>query len=197
VAFIARIGEEEGALSLADVVDGIERKMVARHPHVFGDATAHDAADVRRAWERGKAARSDASILAGVPSSLPALVRASRMSQKAAGVGFDWPSPGAVRAKLEEELGELAAECATETPDPGRVGDEIGDVLFTLANLARHLGVDPEGALARANDKFRRRFQRVERLLTEAGGSMAEADPEALEALWERVKRDEGGAPSS
>lgn len=194
VAFIVRLGEEEGRVSLGEVVDRIESKMVARHPHVFGDATARDAADVRRAWERNKAAASDASVLAGVPESLPALVLAFRMTQKAAGVGFDWPSVDGVRAKLDEELAELAAECEAETPDAERVTDELGDALFTLANLARHLHVDPEGALARANRKFRRRFERLEALLAESGGSLADADPDELESLWERVKSEERAA---
>jgi uncharacterized protein YabN with tetrapyrrole methylase and pyrophosphatase domain len=149
---------------------------------------------VRRAWERRKAAASDASILAGVPDSLPALVLAFRMTQKAAGVGFDWSSADAVRAKLDEELGELADECAAQAPDRRRVTEELGDTLFTLANLARHLDVDPEGALAQANRKFRRRFQRVEALLAQAGGSLAEADSRQLEALWEQVKSEERGA---
>jgi nucleoside triphosphate diphosphatase len=194
VAFIVRLGEEAGNASLGDVVDRIESKMIARHPHVFGDATAADAAEVRRAWERRKAAASDASVLAGVPDSLPALVAASRMTQKAAGVGFDWPTADAVRHKLDEELAELATECAAVPPDGQRVADELGDTLFTLVNLARHLGVDPEGALARSNRKFRRRFQRLEALLTEGGGSLADADPRQLEALWEQVKSDETAA---
>lgn len=197
VAFLLRLGEEAGELSVGGVIDRIETKMIARHPHVFGDETAPDAASVRRAWERRKVAEEDISPLAGAPQSLPALLYAYRMTQKAAGVGFDWARTEQVIEKLREELSELEAEITSVNQlDPARIEEELGDTLFTVANLGRHLGIDPEGALARANRKFRRRFRRVEELLAESGGSLADADPAELERLWERVKSEESAASS-
>jgi len=192
VAFIARLGEESGQLGLDDVIDRIEAKMIARHPHVFGDEIAEDAAAVRRAWERRKADEVKTSLLEGVPESLPALLFAYRMTQKAAGVGFDWDRAEQVVDKLREELAELEAEiAATEDADREAIGEELGDLLFTAANLGRHLGIDPEAALARANRKFRRRFQHLETLLTAAGGSLTAVDQDELERLWEEVKAEE------
>ena len=208
IAFVIRLGEESGDTGLGAVIDGIRKKMIARHPHVFGDESADDADAVRRNWERRKARESDRSLLAGLPSSLPALLFAFRMTQKAAGVGFDWDRSEAVLAKLHEEIGELEVEIAAtqslqESGAPAggeqrdRLEDELGDVLFTAANLGRHLGLDPEAALARANAKFRRRFERVEAMLAEAGQTLAEVDQAALEALWQRVKAEEVSPPAA
>ena len=191
IAFVLRLGEEEGNASLRDVIARIEAKMISRHPHVFGDAEAGDAHAVRRAWERRKAREGDGSHLAGIPDSLPALLFAYRMTQKASGVGFDWTEVEGVMTKLHEEVEELEREIAMAPRDRDRIEDELGDALFTLANLGRHLGCDPEAALARANRKFRRRFERVERLLAAEGGSLERADPEILERLWRRVKAEE------
>ncbi|MDH3403626.1 MAG: nucleoside triphosphate pyrophosphohydrolase [Acidobacteriota bacterium] len=192
VAFLARLGEEAGELSLAAIVERIEAKMIARHPHVFGDAVAADAAAVRRAWERRKAEEATTSLLEGVPESLPALALAFRMTQKAAGVGFDWAAAGEVLGKLREEVAELEAELgAAREPDRARLTDELGDVLFTAANVGRHLGVDPEAALARANRKFRRRFARVEALVAESGASLADCGTDDLERRWLQVKEEE------
>lgn len=208
IAFVIRLGEESGDTELGAVIDGIRKKMIARHPHVFGDESADDADAVRRSWERRKARASDRSLLAGLPSSLPALLFAFRMTQKAAGVGFDWDRSEAVLAKLHEEIGELEVEIAAtqslqESGSPAggqqrdRLEDELGDVLFTAANLGRHLGLDPEAALARANTKFRRRFERVEAMLAEAGQTLARVDQAALEALWQRVKAEEVCSPAA
>jgi len=197
VAFILCLGEEQGELDTKDVVDRIEAKMVARHPHVFGDETAGDADAVRSAWERRKASESKDSLLEGIPASLPALLYAFRMTQKAAGVGFDWERTEQVVDKLHEELRELEDELdPAEGPDRQRIEDELGDTLFTAANLGRHLGIDPEAALVRANRKFHRRFQRVEQLLRDEGGSLATSDLEVLERLWEQVKTEEKTASS-
>jgi len=189
-AFVARLGEEAGALSLAAVVAATHAKLVARHPHVFGGERLAGADEVVRAWERRKAAERPEGLLAGVPASLPALLAAYRMTQKAAGVGFDWPDAAGVVAKLREELGELEAEIAAGA-SPERVGEEMGDLLFAAANLARHLGHDPEAALARANAKFRRRFAAVEAALAARGIAAADAGLEVLDALWEEAKRAE------
>ncbi len=205
--YVARLAGAE----LADVeempLDGAIRavidKMVARHPHVFGGeeerGKAGSAAEVAALWERRKQSPDDGrSALDGVPASLPALVGAYRLGQKAAGVGFDWESPGAVRAKVAEELGELDRETADGDGGPpsaeakARVEEELGDVLFAVANLARHLEIDPERALAGANRKFRRRFAAVEAGL-EAGedGETEAGRMERMERLWEEAKRGE------
>jgi nucleoside triphosphate diphosphatase len=190
-AFVARLGEEAGALALEEVVAGVHRKMVERHPHVFGGEELADALAVRQAWEQRKAREPRReSLLGGVPESLPALVGAFRLGQKAAGVGFDWPSPTAVLEKVDEEVAELHE--ALDRRDPSAVAEELGDLLFALASLARHLGADPEAALAAANRKFRRRFADLELLLKEQGGSLAATGLDELEALWREVKSREG-----
>jgi MazG family protein len=215
-AFLLRLGEETGALDVEGVIAAVHAKLVARHPHVFGDERAADADEVRRAWERRKAAAAAGeSLLAGVPASLPALVGAYRLSQKAAGVGFDWPDAAAVLEKVREELAEVERELPANAqrgssqafvPAGGRAVDgaeaadaepashdalegELGDLLFAVGNLARHLGVDPERALARTNGKFRRRFAHLERRLAESGRQLGEVPLDDLEALWQEAKR--------
>ncbi len=209
-AFVIRLGEEAGHLERRRVVDGVHAKMVARHPHVFPPAGGvadgegeeegeteelEDAAAVSRAWERRKleqrklAGGEATSLLAGVPTSLPALLAAYRLTQKAAGVGFDWPDAATVLAKVDEELAELKAEVDAGNTEGS--GEEVGDLLFTVANLARKLGHDPEAALAAANAKFRRRFAAVEAGLKERGRPLAEAELEEMDALWEASKRQE------
>jgi MazG family protein len=187
-AFIGRLGAEAGALALADSIEGVRRKMVARHPHVFGDQELPDAAAVRAAWERRKLQEEPArpSLLAGVPASLPALLAAYRLTQKAAGVGFDWPDAAAVIDKAEEEIGELRGAIAAGAAPAVR--EEVGDLLFTVANLARRLDVDPEAALAAANRKFRHRFEHVERRLAALGKPLGEATLAEMDALWEEAK---------
>lgn len=199
VAFVLRLGEEAEALSAERVVAGVHAKMVARHPHVFGEGRAADAEEVRRAWERRKAAASgEESMLAGVPASLPALVGAYRLSQKAAGVGFDWPDARAVMEKVREEMAEVERELAGSRVGDGAsnreaasaaLEEELGDLLFAVANLARHAGVDPERALARTNAKFRRRFAHVERGVKAGGRRLGEVPLDELEALWQDAKR--------
>ena len=200
VAFVARLGEEAGTLDLGRVIEGIHAKMIDRHPHVFGAAEElADAQAVRSAWERRKVERaadqgSARSILDGVPASLPALVGAYRASQKAAGVGFDWPDAASVFTKLREEIAELESALggpAGETVDRRAVEEELGDLLFTVANLARKLEVDPEGALAGTNLKFRRRFQAIERKLAAEGRDVPSTSLEVLDGLWQAVKDEE------
>jgi nucleoside triphosphate diphosphatase len=194
-AFIGRLAAEAGAFGLAEAIDGVRRKMVARHPHVFGDEELADAAAVRAAWERRKLQEEPgrASLLAGVPASLPALLGAYRLTQKAAGVGFDWPAAAEVLAKAEEEIDELRRALAAG--DAGAAGaapavrEEVGDLLFTVANLARKLEIDPEAALAAANRKFRRRFEHVERGLAARGQRLGEATLAEMDALWDEAKR--------
>jgi len=190
VAFIGRLAEEAGAFSLSQVVDRVHHKMVARHPHVFGDEVLADAQAVRQAWERRKLKEEPgrASLLAGVPASLPALLAAYRLTQKAAGVGFDWPDAGAVLKKLDEETAELRDALGAGDRDAMR--EEVGDLLFTLANLARKLDLDPEAALAGTNRKFRHRFEQVEKGLAARGKNMAEATLAEMDELWEAAKEE-------
>lgn len=200
VVFIAQLGAEEGAFDLFDVAALIHGKMVERHPHVFGDAAKlPDAAAVAKAWEKNKLARradgDHRSILEGVPASLPALAAAQRLTQKAAGVGFDWPDLEGVVAKVHEELEEVAE--ARALGDPAALAAEVGDLLFAVANLARHLHVDPETALARANRKFRRRFGALEDLCRRRGLVLGQASLGELDALWDEIKAEEKRRPAS
>ena len=199
VAFLTTLAVERGAFAAHEPLRRAFTKMVDRHPHVFGDAEAADARAVRQGWERRKleekAREGRGSLLDGATSaSLPALVAAYRLTQKAAGVGFDWPDADAVLVKLHEELDEVRAEMRAAEDDTTRerLRDELGDLLFAVANLARHLEVDPEAALARANLKFRRRFAAVERRLAARGRSLAEATLAEMDEMWEAAKRDEG-----
>jgi MazG family protein len=190
VAMISLIAHERGLFDLDDVAAAAAAKLVRRHPHVFGDRRAESAEIAYQRWEQAKRAErgasSERSVLAGVPVALPALLRAFRIGEKAARAGFDWPDRGGPRAKVAEELHEL--DQAIAASDQSRASEELGDVLFSLCNLARHLGVNPEVALAGTIDKFQRRFGVVERNLDYRldGRSLAEMD-----AAWDRAKHAE------
>ena len=191
VVYHARMAEEAGAFSFADVAATIAAKMVRRHPHVFGGEATRSAGAHSEAWEAQKAterrARAQDGVLAGVPLALPALTRAEKLTSRAARVGFDWPDAEAVLAKLTEETAELRAEL--EAADPDRLEDEVGDMLFVLANLARKLKLDPEAALRRANGKFTARFIAVEQVLAARGTTPAEAGLARMEDVWQEVKK--------
>jgi len=197
IVFMARISRESGLFGLDDVCAGISEKMIRRHPHVFGDRTVDGARDVERNWEEIKrqerAHRPASSALDGIPNSLPGLLKAFRMTEKAAALGFDWERPEDVLEKLHEEVGELEAEVRSEDPAAlNRIRGELGDVLFVMANLARHLGVEPETALQRTNEKFLRRFRSMERAAAAADRPLREHDLEELDQLWEQAKEAEG-----
>ena len=190
VVFHARMAEEAGDFAFADVAAAIADKMVRRHPHVFGDAEIASVAAQNEAWEAHKAKEREAkgghdSVLDGVALALPALLRAGKISRRAARIGFDWPDAPAVIAKIREEIAELEIELGGDT---ARIEDEVGDLLFAVANLARKLDIEPETALRRATAKFERRFRRVEALAAERGIGR---DPGALEAVWQEVKAAE------
>ncbi len=193
VVYHARLAEEGDHFAFADVARSIADKMVRRHPHVFGDAAAREAAAHTDAWEAQKAAergaRDEHGTLAGVPVGLPALTRAEKLTRRAARVGFDWPDAARVLDKLDEEVAELRAEL--DGADPVRLADELGDMLFVLANLARKLKLDPEACLRAANDKFARRFSAVEHRLAQAGQTPADASLAEMEAAWQAAKRQE------
>jgi nucleoside triphosphate diphosphatase len=193
VVYHARMAEEEHRFAFVDVARAIADKMIRRHPHVFGEAAARDAITQHAAWETHKeserAARAETGTLAGVPLALPALTRAEKLTARAARVRFDWPNAEAVLEKLDEEVAELRAELPTA--DPARLADEVGDLLFVLANLARKLKLDPEACLRHANEKFTHRFDAMERHAERGGRSLAEMTLEDMEVLWQAVKRDE------
>lgn len=185
VVFHSRMAEQAGHFALQDVIDSICAKMIRRHPHVFGDTSADDASTVQGNWEAIKAAERadkepDPSALAGVALALPALLRAEKIQKRAARTGFDWPDTGGAKAKIAEELAEVEAAI---TPDEQE--DEVGDLLFAVVNLARHLKVDPETALRRANAKFERRFRGME---AKAGEAFTALPLDEKEALWQEVK---------
>lgn len=186
VVYHARIAEEAGAFSIDDVMASVCAKMIRRHPHIFGDAAGSPGWETLKAEERGH--REDQSALAHVARALPALKRAEKLQKRAARVGFDWPDASGPRAKIEEELAEIDAAASDEE----RAG-EIGDLLFSVVNYARHLGIDPEAALRESAARFEARFRKVESI---ADKPLTEMDIEALETLWQRAKREiQAGAP--
>ncbi len=191
VVFHARMAEEAGLFDLDDVLRAISDKMVARHPHVFGDESRDKSADQQTVdWERVKAAeRGTGRVLDGVALGLPALTRAVKLQKRAARVGFDWPSTDEVLAKIAEEVGELV-EARRELSE-AEVAEEFGDLLFVMANLARHMKVDPEAALRAANAKFTRRFRKIEDWLAETGTTPEQSDLAEMDALWNRAKAED------
>jgi MazG family protein len=201
VVYHAQMASEAGAFTFADVAEAIADKMVRRHPHVFGQDAARTAAYQASAWDASKARERAAKkgdgvgALDGVALALPALTRALKLSQRAAGVGFAWPSIAEVLAKLDEEVAEFRAELAAG--ELAKAREELGDILFVCANLARELGVDPEVALRGTNVKFARRFAFIEARLRDTGKSAAESSLEEKEALWRAAKLLEGEADAS
>ncbi|PVA11800.1 nucleoside triphosphate pyrophosphohydrolase [Pelagivirga sediminicola] len=201
VVFHAQIAQDRGLFDFADVANGIADKMVARHPHVFGDESRDKtAAQQTRDWEMVKAAeraaRAETGTLDGVALGLPALLRAIKLQKRAARVGFDWPGTKGVLDKIAEEMAELAE--AQASGDALHAEEEFGDLLFVMANLARHMKIDPEAALRRANAKFTRRFARIESLLAAQGKTPEQSDLAEMDALWNRAKAEEkGAAPAS
>ena len=201
ILFYARIGTEKGVFTLEDVLDGISDKLVKRHPHIYGDVQVRDEEDVKRNWERIKREEGKASTLQGVPRSLPAMVKALRLQEKAGQVGFDWDDADQVWAKVGEESAELreavrdadgkGGTTAVEGVLKGRVESELGDLLFSIVNYSRFLGLDPENALERTNRKFIRRFQRMEALAAERGLDLSSLKLAEMDALWNEVKKEE------
>jgi MazG family protein len=192
VVFLSRIASEKGDFTVDEVLHTITQKMIRRHPHVFGDSSAKTSGEVLKQWEQIKRAEKAgdraSSALDGVPKSLPALLRAQRLTTKAARVGFDWPGIPQVLSKVEEELTELREAMGEGTPE---AAEELGDLLFAIANLARHLRLDPETALQQANQKFDGRFRRVEGFLREAGRDPSRATLAEMDRLWDRVKSED------
>jgi MazG family protein len=205
VVYHARMAEEEGAFAFVDVAQAITAKMIRRHPHVFGSEAERAAGAAPGFWERIKAkekAPAPGGVLGDVPVAIPALTRAVKLQDKAARVGFDWPSLAPVFDKLEEELAELEQAVAGDAGEAGggdgsreqeKIEEEFGDLLFVVANVARHLKIDPEGALRSANQKFIRRFGRIEELLSAQGRSPAQSSLAEMDRLWDQAKAEERG----
>ncbi|MGF1766694.1 nucleoside triphosphate pyrophosphohydrolase [Enterovibrio makurazakiensis] len=200
IVFYSQLGKEQGDFDFDDVVGAICDKLVRRHPHVFGEKDADgnplQEADWEgiKAQERAKKAAPDVavSLLDDVPSALPALGRATKIQKRCASVGFDWDAIGPVAEKVQEELEEVMEEALMVDVNQARIDEEVGDLLFAVVNLARHVGTNPESALRKANLKFEKRFRQIEMKLRENGKNLQESQTDELENLWQQVKRDEG-----
>ncbi len=194
VVFYAQMGQEQGHFDFEEIAEGIADKMTRRHPHVFGDVEEREARGVRGRWEDIKeaerAGKEDGSVLADIARALPALKRAEKLGSRASRVGFDWPDRQGVRDKIQEEFEEL--EGAVGTRDQDQIEEELGDLVFSLVNLARHLDVDPEKALMGANAKFERRFRAMEDAIAGDGKDIRRLSLEELEHRWHKAKRQSG-----
>jgi XTP/dITP diphosphohydrolase len=189
LVFYSKIGEEQGAFTLDDVIEGVCNKLVSRHPHIYTNLVVEDEAQVKQNWEKIKMKEGKTSVLSGVPQSLPAIVKALRLQDKTKQVGFEWDHVGQVKEKVNEEIAELYEAVDSGVQD--KMEDEFGDVLFALVNYARFIHVDPENALERTNKKFIRRFQAIEKMAGEEGRTLESMTLEEMDAMWNRVKKSE------
>lgn len=187
IVFYAQIGSETKAFNIAEVIESVNEKLIRRHPHIYGDVDVQDEEEVKRNWEKIKLAEGKKSVLEGVPKSLPAMVKANRIQEKARGIGFDWDNKQQVWEKLHEELEELNTEL--DNPDNhSKIEDEFGDVLFSMINYARFVDVNPEDALERTNKKFIKRFQYLESKSEALQRPLSEWSLEEMEAVWQESK---------
>jgi MazG family protein len=193
IIFYAKIGAEQQQFSLEDVINGVCEKLIFRHPHIYGDVVVNDEEDVKRNWENLKLKEGKTSILSGVPNSLPSITQAMRLQEKAKQVGFEWENKEQVWDKVEEEMQELQTEVHKPSGDASkdRVEAELGDLMFSIINYARFLGIDPDNALTKTNKKFKKRFQSMETIITERGQKLTDLDLKALDEVWNQVKKDE------
>ena len=191
IAFYSKIGEEKGAFDIADVADALTEKLIFRHPHVFGDTSVENATEVSQNWEQIKLKEKSGNktVLGGVPSTLPALIKANRIQEKARNVGFDWEEPSQVWDKVKEEIFEVETEIKTGNKE--RMEEEFGDLLFAVVNAARLYGVNPENALEKTNRKFIKRFNHLEAKSKEIGKSLKEMTLEEMDKIWEEAKKSE------
>lgn len=187
VLFYAKIGSEQGHFTLQDSIEAISKKLIHRHPHIYGEVKVQDEEEVKRNWEQLKLQEGKTSLLAGVPNSLPAMVKAFRIQQKVKQVGFEWENKEQVWDKVEEEIGELKAEI--EANDQEKMEAEFGDVLFSMINYARFLNIDPETALEKTNKKFKHRFELMESYAKENGLDLAKLSLNEKEAIWQSMKK--------
>ncbi|WP_374959713.1 nucleoside triphosphate pyrophosphohydrolase [Gilvibacter sp.] len=188
IFFYAKIGSEKKAFDIADVAHAISEKLINRHPHIYGDIEVANEEEVKQNWEKLKLKEGKKSVLEGVPKSLPAMVKANRIQDKVAGVGFDWEAPHQVFEKLQEELAEFQHE--VDKGDKVAMEAEFGDVLFSMINYARFLKIDPESALERTNKKFSKRFQFLEKAAAAQNRSLSEMSLDEMDLIWEQAKRD-------
>jgi len=186
IIFYAKIGEESKSFDMADVANSIAEKLIHRHPHIYGDVTVKDEEEVKQNWENLKLKEGKKSVLEGVPRSLPAMVKANRIQDKVAGVGFDWEEPYQVFAKVKEELDELSSEI--ELGNKENIEGEFGDVLFSLINYSRFINVDPESALERTNKKFIKRFQFLEEAAKKEGKQLSDMTLSEMDIHWKKSK---------
>lgn len=187
ILFYSKIGTEQQQFVLQEVIDGIAAKLINRHPHIYGDVQVKDEEDVKRNWEQIKMKEGKKSVLSGVPKSLPAVVKAARIQEKAKQVGFEWDNREDVWKKVQEETGELLEAVESEQKDA--IEDEFGDLLFSLINYARFLQIDAEAALERTNKKFMYRFQEMEKMAAEKGLQLGSMSLEAMDELWNEIKK--------
>ncbi len=187
IVFYAKIGAEKKAFDIADVANAICDKLIDRHPHIYGDVVVKDEEEVKRNWEKLKLKEGKSSVLEGVPKSLPAVVKASRIQEKVAGVGFDWEEPQQVWEKVQEELSELNEEVKQQNTN--NIESEFGDVLFSMINYARFIGVNPENALERTNKKFIKRFQFLEKAAKKEGKEISDMSLVEMDVYWENSKK--------
>jgi XTP/dITP diphosphohydrolase len=189
IVFYAKIGSEQKQFELEEVINGICDKLIARHPHIYGDVQVTDAEEVKRNWEKLKLKEGKKSVLGGVPASLPAMVKAMRLQEKAKQVGFEWENPDQVWEKVEEEIGELKA--AISKGNQAGMEEEFGDVVFSLINYARFLQVDAENALEKTNKKFIHRFSRLEQVAIGEGKDLASMTLQEMDAIWNAIKKQQ------
>lgn len=187
IVFYAKIGSEKEAFDIADVATSISEKLIDRHPHIYADVEVKDEKEVKENWEKLKLKEGKKSVLEGVPRSLPAMIKANRIQDKVAGVGFDWEKPEQVWEKVQEELGELNEELAAT--DQEKIEKEFGDVLFSMVNYARFIGVNPENALEKTNKKFIERFQYLEQAAKKVGKSLHDMSLAEMDVFWEESKK--------
>lgn len=188
IVFYAKIGEEKGEFNIKEVCDTLVEKLIARHPHVYGDVEVNDADEVSDNWEKIKLENGIGSTLGGVPQSLPPLIKASRIQEKARGVGFDWNNSEQVWEKLNEELSEFKAEITKTDASIDKIEDEFGDIIFSIVNYARFYNINPDNALERTNLKFIQRFNKMEVAISEAGKDMRDMPLEEMEEYWQAAK---------
>ncbi|AEV32188.1 MazG family protein [Owenweeksia hongkongensis DSM 17368] len=187
MVFYAKIGSEKNAFDIADVLNGICEKLISRHPHIYGDVNVADEEEVKTNWEKLKLKEGKKSVLEGVPRSLPAMIKATRIQEKARGIGFDWEETNQVWEKVDEELNELKAEIAAGNQE--KTEEEFGDFLFSIINLSRFLKVDPESALERTNKKFIKRFQYLEAQASKSGKSLGDMTLAEMDVFWNEAKK--------
>ena len=189
IIFYAKIGSEQKAFDIADVANAISEKLIDRHPHIYGDVEVKDEVDVKKNWEKLKLKGGNKGVLSGVPKSLPSMVMASRMQDKAAGIGFDWKTIDGVKDKIHEELSELDHEIIHGTKE--KISNELGDVFFSLVNYARFLNVNPDDALSSTNRRFLSRFEAMEKMAAQQGKALDSLTTDQWEQLWQAAKKEQ------